>query len=63
MNSNINIKENLDGTFTVRYDRKTAQGLGYDEMIGLITQISMPKERKCLQWLRTKEEIEERSLS
>ena len=60
MNSTINIKENLDGTFTVRYDRKTAQGLGYDEMIGLITQISMPKERKCLQWLRTKEEIEER---
>lgn len=60
MNSSINIKENLDGTFTVRYDGKTAQGLGYDEMIGLVTQISMPKERKCLQWLRTKEEIEER---
>lgn len=59
MNNSINIKENVDGTFTVRYDNKTAMNICYDEMLGIVSQIAMPSERRCLRWLKSREEIEE----
>lgn len=35
---------------------KYADGLGYDEMIGLVAAITMPDKRPALQWLQTKEQ-------
>jgi hypothetical protein len=40
----------------VEYEGKAADGLGYDEMIGLVSSITMPLERPCMQWLKTPEE-------
>lgn len=37
-------------------ESKLADRLGYDEMLGLITSITMPEKRPCLQWLKTEEE-------
>ena len=40
----------------VHYDNKSALKLGYEEMIGLVSSITMPYDRLCLQWLKTKKE-------
>lgn len=40
----------------VDYDGKYADGLGYDEMLGLVAAITMPQERPTLQWLKTPEQ-------
>jgi hypothetical protein len=37
----------------VSHDGKYADGLGYDEMLGLVAAITMPQERPTLQWLKT----------
>jgi hypothetical protein len=42
--------------WSVTHGRKSAQGLGYDEMLGLVAAITMPAKRPCLQWLKTKQE-------
>jgi len=67
MNSEITIKphigKNLDGTeyqtkcFNVEFEGKTAVGVGYDEMLGLISATAMPLDRPCLFWLKTPEQI------
>lgn len=65
MDSEIIIKPHIDndgserktGTFDVYFEGKIAIGLGYDEMLGLISAISMPETRPCLQWLETPEQI------
>jgi len=48
----------VTGNFDVTFDGKTADGLGYDECLGLISAITMPENRPCLQWLKTPEQIE-----
>lgn len=50
--------EDLYPGFYVEFEGKTAEGLGYDEMIGLVVSIAMPEQRPCLQWLKTPEQIE-----
>lgn len=40
----------------VSYGDKYADGLGYDEMLGLVAAITMPDERPTLQWLMTEEQ-------
>lgn len=40
----------------VQYGEKYADGLGYDEMLGLVAGITMPESRPCLQWLKSEEE-------
>ena len=35
-----------------------ADGLGYDEMLGLIAALTMPQDRPTLQWMKTKEQHE-----
>jgi len=59
------IEKNFDDTeqktmmFDVLFEGKTAVGLCYDEMIGLVSSIAMPIKRPCLQWLKTPEQIKE----
>ncbi len=45
--------------FTVSQGNKSAIGLGYDEMLGLISAMTLPEKRGILHWLRTKEENED----
>lgn len=40
----------------VTYGDKYADGLGYDEMLGLVAAITMPDKRPALHWLKTKQE-------
>ena len=52
----IEFSENNECLFTVSHDNKKAIDLGYDEMLGLLTSLTMPNERPCQQWLWTKEQ-------
>jgi hypothetical protein len=40
----------------IRQGDKYADGLCYDEMLGLLAAMTMPNERQALSWLRTKEQ-------
>ena len=40
----------------VTYGKKYADGLGYDEMLGLVAAITMPEKRPTLHWLKTAKE-------
>jgi len=40
----------------VTYGDKYADGLGYDEMLGLVAAITLPEKRPTLQWLKTAEQ-------
>jgi len=57
------IGKNPDGTdyktgcFDVSFEGKKAVGVTYDEMLGLISSITMPENRPCLNWLKTPEQI------
>ena len=42
--------------FTVIQGDKSSSELTFDEALGLIATIMMPKEKHCLRWLKTKEE-------
>ena len=44
------------GSWTVTYGDKYADGLGYEEMLGVVAAITMPENRPCLQWLKTEEQ-------
>ena len=52
----IIIKKEGDFGFDVWQGDKHSNHLGYDEMLGLISALTMPKERPCLQWMKTEEE-------
>jgi len=45
------------GSFDVSFEGKKAIGVTYDEMLGLISSITMPESRPCLNWLKTPEQI------
>lgn len=67
MNSEITIKPHFSknegelsyntGSFDVTFEGKTAFGVTYDEMLGLVSSITMPETRPCLNWLKTPEQI------
>lgn len=50
-----NTPDNYSG-FMVKYGDKYADGLTYDEMLGLVTAITLPNERPCLNWLKSEEQ-------
>lgn len=52
----IEIDKDINNCFTVRQGDRYNDKLTYDEMLGLISALTMPKERPCLQWMRTEEE-------
>lgn len=45
-----------DNGFKVTHGERFAPELSYEEMLGLISVMTMPLERPCIHWLRTKEE-------
>ena len=52
----ITIKQYDNGYFEVFQGDKSSGELGYDEMLGLISSLTMSERRPCLQWMRTKEQ-------
>ncbi len=40
----------------VEFENRYAYGLSYDEMIGVVSMITMPEDRPCLRWLKTAEQ-------
>jgi hypothetical protein len=44
------------GCFIVHQGKKNSGPLGYDEMLGLISSLTMSEDRPCLKWMRTEEE-------
>lgn len=52
----IEIDKDINNCFTVRQGDRYNDKLTYDEMLGLISALTMPKERHCLHWMRTEEE-------
>jgi len=43
--------------FNVRTDGRLADGLGFDEMLGLVASLTMPERRPCLHWMKKEEEL------
>lgn len=58
MKPNIIIKRLGNGCFDVHVDNKSTDQLSFDEMLGVITQLTVPDNKRCLQWLKTKEQHE-----
>lgn len=52
----IEIDKDINNCFTVRQGDRYNDKLTYDEMLGLISALTMPKERPCLHLMRTEEE-------
>ena len=52
----IEIDKDIKNCFTVRQGDRYNDKLTYDEMLGTISALTMPKERPCLQCMRTEEE-------
>lgn len=50
------IKQYNNGYFEVFQGDKSSGELSFDEMLGLITSLTMPKRRPCLLWMKTKEQ-------
>ena len=51
-------ENNIHSGWTVKQDDKYADGLDYDEMLGLVAALTMPVGRPCLQWMKTEEQHE-----
>ena len=48
----IIIKRDGNFYFDVWQGNKHSNHLGYDEMLGLISALTMPESRPCLKWIR-----------
>lgn len=56
----ITIKQYNNGCFKVFQRDKGSGELSYDEMLGLVSALTMSKNRPCLQWMKTNEEWKNR---
>lgn len=52
----ITIKQYNNGYFEVFQGDKSSGELSFDEMLGLITSLTIPEHRPCLLWMKTKEQ-------
>ncbi|MFO1066311.1 MAG: hypothetical protein U0892_20835 [Pirellulales bacterium] len=44
--------------FDVEHEGRIADGLSFDELLGLVASLTMPEVRPCRAWLKTPEEQE-----
>lgn len=56
----ITIEKLEGGAFNVVQGDRYSDTLGYDEMLGLVSALTIAKEPNCLRWMLTKEEHEAR---
>ena len=52
----ITIKQYNNGCFEVFQGDKSSGELSFDEMLGLITSLTIPEHCPCLLWMKTKEQ-------
>ena len=52
----ITIKQYNNGCFEVFQGNKNSDELSFDEMLGLITSLTIPEHCPCLLWMKTKEQ-------
>ena len=52
----ITIKQYNNGCFEVFQVDKSSDELSFDEMLGLITSLTIPEHCPCLLWMKTKEQ-------
>lgn len=52
----IKIEKLEGGAFNVVQGDRYSDQLGYDEMLGLVSALTIAKEPNCLRWMQTKEE-------
>lgn len=52
----ITIKQYNNGCFEVFQGNKSSDALSFDEMLGLITSLTIPEHCPCLLWIKTKEQ-------
>lgn len=52
----ITIKQYNNGYFEVFQGDKSSGELSFDEMLGLITSLTIPEHCPCLLWMKTKEQ-------
>lgn len=52
----IIIKQLEGGCFDVHVGNKSTGHVTYDEMLGTVAQLTMPENKRCLQWLQTEEQ-------
>lgn len=49
-----------NGCFDVKYQNKSTGQLSWEEMIGVVGQLTVPVRRHCLSWLKTNKERKEK---
>ena len=54
----VTIRLSKHGGFDVSHDERVAEGLTFDEALGLVASLLMPERRPCTQWLKTPQERE-----
>jgi hypothetical protein len=54
--TDITIKQYDNGYFEVFQGDKSSGELSFDEMLGLITSLTIPERCPCLLWMKTKEQ-------
>ena len=52
----IIIKTLENGCFDVHVGNRSTEHITFDEMLGVVTQLTCPQDKRCLQWLQTKEQ-------
>lgn len=52
----IIIKKVKGGCFDVHVGNKSTGQVTFDEMLGTVAQLTMPDNKRCLQWLKTQEQ-------
>lgn len=57
--TDIIISKNEDSTYNVKQGEKLSGPLSYDEALGLISALTIPRNPGCLQWMRTEREHQE----
>lgn len=56
MKPDIIIKQLDDGCFDIHVEDKSTDRLSFDEMLGVIAQLTVSDNKRCLEWLKTKEQ-------
>ena len=52
------VERSEDKGWKVTCEDKYADHLTYDEMLGTFAQLTIPDEKRCLSWMKTKEQHE-----
>lgn len=56
MTEDIIIKPIEGDCFDVHVGNRSTGQLSFDEMLGVVAQLTMPENKRCLQWLKTEEQ-------